>query len=137
MSIFCIEAKIRKKGGGCFVFWGANRQNQKKFFFSFWLFLVSLKYIQIHMHMLFLRTWPKKHLLLPTPMSRLKMYLPQDVMKSVYYSLYHSKLQYCITSWDGCPPTDQLPIFRLQKRALNVQSHTSHHLTHFSLKQIF
>ena len=53
-------------------------------------------------------------------LSRLKMYMPQDVMKSVYYSLFHSKLQYCITSWGGCPPTNQLPIFRLQKRALRL-----------------
>ena len=39
-------------------------------------------------------------------------------MKNVYYSLFYSKLQYCIASWGGSPACNIEPIFRLQKRAI-------------------
>ena len=41
-------------------------------------------------------------------------------MKAVYHSLFHSKLQYCITSWGGCSTSNLLPILRLQKRAIRL-----------------
>ena len=64
-------------------------------------------------------------------LSKLRMYLTQDAMKTVYHSLFHSKMQYGIASWGGCSVTNQLPIFRLQKRALRLvcsqPNHTSSH----------
>ena len=51
---------------------------------------------------------------------KLKPYADLTVLKSVYYSLFYSKLQYCVTSWGGCPGTNLEPIFRLQKRALRI-----------------
>ena len=41
-------------------------------------------------------------------------------MKTVYYSLFHSKLQYCISSWGGCSENNKNPIFILQKRAIRL-----------------
>ena len=51
-------------------------------------------------------------------LNKLKLYLNYTAMKSVYYSLFNSKLQYCITSWGGCAPTNLTTIMRLQKRAV-------------------
>ena len=49
---------------------------------------------------------------------KLKQYANESVLKSVYYSLVYSKLQYCITSWGGCSETRLSPLLKLQKRAL-------------------
>ena len=72
-------------------------------------------------------TWkPRLHKLKTTlswgcyALSKLRMYLMQDAMKTMYHSLFHSKMQYGIASWGGCSVTNQLPIFRLQKRALRL-----------------
>ena len=51
-------------------------------------------------------------------MSKLKYYVNQNILKKVYYSLFHSKLQYCISSWGGCSETNKNSIFVLQKRAI-------------------
>ena len=43
-------------------------------------------------------------------------------MKTVYYSLFFSKIKYCITSWGGVPKSVIDPIYKLQKRAIRFVS---------------
>ena len=53
-------------------------------------------------------------------LSKLVPYANQYVMKSVYYSLIYSKLQYCITSWGSCSNSKLNTIIKLQKRAIRI-----------------
>ena len=55
-------------------------------------------------------------------LSRLKNYVNKTTLKSVYYSLFYSKLRYCITSWGGCAESVLDPVVRLQKRAIRFIS---------------
>ena len=49
---------------------------------------------------------------------KLKNYANLRTLKSVYYSLFYSKLKYCISSWGSTASSNLEEIFRLQKRAL-------------------
>ena len=49
---------------------------------------------------------------------KLKNYANLRTLKSVYYSLFYSKLKYCISSWGSTAPSNLDEIFRLQKRAI-------------------
>ena len=64
-------------------------------------------------------------------LSKLKDYVPEKTMKSVYYSLFFSKLKYCIGSWGGVSNTILDPIYKLQKRAIRcITSKPSQTPTH-------
>ena len=56
-------------------------------------------------------------------LSKLRQYVNKKTLLQVYYSLFYSKLQYCITSWGGSPACNTDPIFKLQKRAVRYISH--------------
>ena len=49
---------------------------------------------------------------------KLKSYANIKTLKNVYYSLFYSKLKYCISSYGSTTPTNLIPIFKLQKRAI-------------------
>ena len=51
-------------------------------------------------------------------LAKLKQYVNKKTMKTVYYSLFYSKLQYCISSWGGVAKSVLDPIQKLQNRAI-------------------
>ena len=58
-------------------------------------------------------------------MRRLKQYLPNHVIKNLYYSLIHSHLQYQLLNWGY----DSEKMEKLQKRAMRILN-SAHHLSH-------
>ena len=49
---------------------------------------------------------------------RLRNSIDFDVLRNVYFALYHSKMQYGIALWGGS--TDAIRVFRLQKKAIRI-----------------
>lgn len=53
-------------------------------------------------------------------LNKLKKYLNQDAMKTIYYGLIYQRLQYCISCWGGVAPTNLKKLAVLQKRAVRI-----------------
>ena len=53
-------------------------------------------------------------------LSRLRNVASTKTLRTVYFGLVHSKLQYCISCWGASPPSKLLKVKSLQKRALRV-----------------
>ena len=53
-------------------------------------------------------------------LSRLRNVASTKTLRTVYFGLVHSKLQYCISCWGSSPPSKLVKIMSLQKRALRV-----------------
>jgi len=53
-------------------------------------------------------------------LNRVKHYLPHGVLLSLYYTMIHSHLLYCIIVWGGACQSNLKLIINLQKRALRV-----------------
>lgn len=53
---------------------------------------------------------------------RAKQYFPYDVLRSLYFSLFHYHISYCCESWGQTYRTYLLPIQRLQRRALRLKA---------------
>ena len=51
---------------------------------------------------------------------RIRQYIPNKNIKSIYHSLFESHLLYCISVWGGIPKTHLQKLFRLQKRCLRI-----------------
>ena len=51
-------------------------------------------------------------------LSKLRKYANNKTMKKVYYSLFYSKIKYCISSWGASLDSTNDPIVKLQKRAI-------------------
>ena len=55
-------------------------------------------------------------------LSKLRNYANLYTMKNIYYSLFYSKLKYCISSWGGASESVLNPLIKLQKRAIRYIS---------------
>ena len=70
---------------------------------------------------------------------RLKHYLPQEIMKKLYYSLVHPYINYGIQSWHGASQSATSGVHVLQKKAiravfnLNFNAHTNDYIKQSSI----
>ena len=55
---------------------------------------------------------------------KIKYFLPIDVLKSLYYAMFFSILQYGIAVWELTYPTYLQPFFILQKRILKAMTYS-------------
>ena len=55
-----------------------------------------------------------------------KNFLTSKALKSIYYSLFHSHLIYCLPIWSCTSQQNLLKIFKLQKSALRIISHSKY-----------
>lgn len=55
-------------------------------------------------------------------LKRLSMYCDGVVLRMVYFSLIHSKLQYGVVLWGGCSEGRLNGVFKMQKRAIRCLS---------------
>ena len=75
-------------------------------------------------------------------LSKIRHYVDQTTLKMIYYSLIHSHLSYCISTWGGAPNSTLNPIIKLQKRAVRIitnsayDSHTKPLLTNLKILNI-
>ena len=60
---------------------------------------------------------------------QLKNLASQTTLRSVYFGLIHSKLQYCISSWGAASPSNLNKLKALQKRAIRTICR-AHYLAH-------
>jgi len=54
---------------------------------------------------------------------QLKRYTNISVLKSVYFTLFHSYLTYSILNWERANKTTLLPLIRLQNKAVTTLEH--------------
>ena len=54
--------------------------------------------------------------------SKLKKFVNIHTLKTIYYSLIHSHLKYCITSWGKAAKTIIQPIINTQKRIIRIMT---------------
>ena len=89
----------------------------------------SIKFLGVHMdenlswsrHVNYLRSKLSKSLF---ALNRVKNIFPYDIMKSLYYSLFHSHLTYGILAWGNTANIKQL--FNMQKKAIRVVNNKSY-----------
>ena len=55
-------------------------------------------------------------------LTRLKTYVNQKTLLTVYYSMIFPYLQCCITTWGSCSPSNLTPLVSLQKRIIHIIS---------------
>ena len=55
-------------------------------------------------------------------LTRLKRYVNQKTLLTVYYSIIFLYLQYCITTWGSCSRSNLTPLVSLQKRIIRIIS---------------
>ena len=55
-------------------------------------------------------------------LTRLKRYVNQKTLLTVYYSMIFPYLQYCITTWGSCCRSNLTPLVSLQKRIIRIIS---------------
>ena len=53
-------------------------------------------------------------------LSKIRHYVGIQELKMIYYSLVHSHLSYCISSWGGAPKSTLDPLIRLQKKIVRI-----------------
>jgi len=54
------------------------------------------------------------------------MYFRKKALKSVYFTLVHSHLVYCIQIWSCCPPSNLTALFKKQKIAIRLINHSKY-----------
>ena len=62
-------------------------------------------------------------------LSKLRHYVDISTLKMIYYSLVHSHISYCITTWGGAPPTTIKPLITIQNKIIRIITF-SHYKTH-------
>ena len=59
-------------------------------------------------------------------LKRLKNFLPQESLRTLYFSLVHSHINYCLPVWSSCLPSDLNAILLLQKKAVRIVTNSSY-----------
>ena len=54
--------------------------------------------------------------------SKIRHYVDLDALKTVYYSLIHPRLSYCLTAWGGAPKSAIRPLILFQKKVLRIMT---------------
>jgi len=57
--------------------------------------------------------------------NRVKNFLPKDALLSLYFALVHSHLSYCTTIYGSATPTSLSKLFKIQKKAIRIISHST------------
>ena len=53
-------------------------------------------------------------------LTKIRHYIDLNSLKLLYYSLVHSHLIYCVTTWGGAPSTTLQPLIILQKKIVRI-----------------
>ena len=57
--------------------------------------------------------------------SKIRYYVDVPILKTIYYSLVHPHLTYCLTAWGGTSVTTLKPVVTLQKKILRIMTNST------------
>ena len=59
-------------------------------------------------------------------LAKIRHYIPTDTLKTLYYSLLHPHLNYCLTAWGGAPQSTLKPLITFQKKVIRIMTFSSY-----------